>query len=72
MSAIVLLFDHGQSFSEKRGVTRPIIARAAQSAVALVIASIPLQAAGIPAAPVGLLVNGVSDPLAIDRDTTQV
>ena len=40
-------------------------------ALALVIASIALEAFGKPAAPVGLLVNGVSDPLAIDRDATR-
>ena len=36
--------------------------------LALVIASIAFGAFGKPAAPVGLLVNGVSNPLAIDRD----
>lgn len=40
-------------------------------ALALVMASIALEASGKPAAPVGLLVNGVSNPLAIDRDATR-
>jgi alpha-L-rhamnosidase len=39
--------------------------------LALVIASIAFGAAGKPSAPGGLLVNGVSNPLAIDRDATR-
>jgi alpha-L-rhamnosidase len=38
-----------------------------QSALALLVASAALCVAGQPSAPVGLLVNGVSNPLAIDR-----
>ena len=52
-------------------ITRRTFAQAMQPALAAVIASIALQAAGEPAAPVGLLVNGVSNPLAIDRDTAR-
>ena len=37
----------------------------------LVIALFALEVFGKPAAPVGLLVNGVSEPLAIDRDATR-
>ncbi len=37
----------------------------------LIIASIAFEAPGKPAAPVGLLVNGVSDPLAVDRNATR-
>jgi len=37
----------------------------------LVIASFTLGAVGQPVAPVGLLVNGVSQPLVIERDTTR-
>src|ERR1051326_2392249 len=37
----------------------------------IVIASITFDASGNSAAPVGLLVNGVSQPLAIDRDDTR-
>jgi alpha-L-rhamnosidase len=41
-----------------------------QAILALVMLS-TIAAAGKPPAPVGLLVNGVSNPLAIDRDTTR-
>ena len=37
----------------------------------LVIAAIALAASGQPSAPVGLLVNGVSNPLAIEREATR-
>ena len=40
-------------------------------ALALVIVSIALQGLGRSAAPFGTLVNGVGNPLAIDRDTTR-
>lgn len=39
--------------------------------LALVIVSLALAASGKPAAPADLLVNGVSNPLAIDRDMTR-
>src|SRR5512138_3289982 len=42
-----------------------------QSALLLLLASITLQAFGRPAPPVGLLVNGVSNPLAIDREAAR-
>ncbi|MGH7952572.1 MAG: family 78 glycoside hydrolase catalytic domain, partial [Limisphaerales bacterium] len=44
---------------------------AAKPALALAIASIAFGASGKPAAPTGLLVNGVSNPLAINRDATR-
>jgi alpha-L-rhamnosidase len=44
---------------------------ARQSIFTLVIASSIFGASGKPSAPVGLLVNGVSNPLAIDRDATR-
>jgi alpha-L-rhamnosidase len=40
-------------------------------ALMLLVASIALEASGRPVAPVGLLVNGVSNPPAIDRDATR-
>jgi alpha-L-rhamnosidase len=48
-----------------------IFAVAAQPVLALIIASIAFGASGRPSAPAGLLVNGVSNPLAIDRDATR-
>ncbi len=42
-----------------------------QLVLTVVIASTVFDASGKPAAPVGLLVNGVSRPLAIDRDATR-
>jgi alpha-L-rhamnosidase len=42
-----------------------------QSALPIFLASITLQVFGRPAAPVGLLVNGVGHPLAIDQDTAR-
>ena len=39
--------------------------------LALLVTSMALQALGKPVAPAGLLVNGVSNPLAIDRDPTR-
>jgi alpha-L-rhamnosidase len=39
--------------------------------LALIIISIALKTFGHPSAPVGLLVNGVNAPLAIDRDATR-
>lgn len=42
-----------------------------QLALSLLAASIALEGFGEPAAPVGLLVNGVTQPLAIDRDVTR-
>ena len=48
-----------------------IIAAARQPFLTLAIASIAFGAAGKPGAPTGLLVNGVSNPLVIDRDTTR-
>ena len=42
-----------------------------QSALALFAASAALCVAGEPSAPVGLLVNGVRNPLAIDRDAAR-
>jgi alpha-L-rhamnosidase len=42
-----------------------------QSALPILLVSITLQALGQPTAPTGLLVNGVSNSLAIDRDTTR-
>jgi alpha-L-rhamnosidase len=41
------------------------------SACLILVASITLVASGKPIAPVGLLVNGVSNPLAIERDATR-
>jgi alpha-L-rhamnosidase len=46
-------------------------AKALRTALTLVIASIAFEASGKPPAPVKLLVNGVSNPLAIDRDATR-
>jgi alpha-L-rhamnosidase len=37
----------------------------------LLIMAVAFAVSGAPSAPVGLLVNGVSNPLAIDRDTTR-
>jgi alpha-L-rhamnosidase len=48
-----------------------IFAIITQPVLILSIASIAFAAAGQPSAPAGLLVNGVSNPLAIDRDTTR-
>ena len=48
-----------------------IFANAMQFALVFIVASITLEASGQPTAPVGLLVNGVSNPLAIDRDATR-
>ena len=48
-----------------------IFAIAMQAVLTLIIASIALEAHGKPDAPVGLLVNGVSNPLAIDRDAAR-
>ncbi len=48
-----------------------IFSVATHSVFLLVFAFIAIKADGQPAAPVGLLVNGVSNPLAIDRDTTR-
>src|SRR5580700_10990017 len=42
-----------------------------RAVLALALASIALVASGRPAAPAGLLVNGVSNPLAIDREATR-
>ncbi len=44
---------------------------ATQPVLTLIIASIAFGASSRPSAPVGLLVNGVSEPLAIDRDATR-
>jgi alpha-L-rhamnosidase len=49
-----------------------IFANAMQIALALVVVSIALNVSGEPSAPAGLLVNGVSSPLAIDRDATRL
>ena len=46
-------------------------AKVHKSALAIFLAVIALGASGEPSAPVGLLVNGVSSPLAIDRDVTR-
>jgi alpha-L-rhamnosidase len=48
-----------------------ILAMAARPALASAIALVAPDAPGQPSAPVRLLVNGVSQPLAIDRDTTR-
>ena len=48
-----------------------IFANAMQFALVFIVASITLEASGQPTAPVWLLVNGVSNPLAIDRDATR-
>jgi alpha-L-rhamnosidase len=48
-----------------------ISTRLGQSVLTLVVAFMTFGAFGRPSAPVGLLVNGVSKPLAIDRDTTR-
>jgi alpha-L-rhamnosidase len=42
-----------------------------QSALPILLASFALQVLGRPAAPVGLLVNGVSRPLVIERDAAR-
>jgi alpha-L-rhamnosidase len=47
------------------------LAMAIQPILTLVLASVVLGAAARPSAPAGLLVNGVSTPLAIDRDATR-
>jgi alpha-L-rhamnosidase len=47
------------------------ISLAIKLVIALAIASISQEAFGRPVAPARLLVNGVSNPLAIDRDTTR-
>ena len=47
------------------------ISRAVGSALVLFTVSMAFAAFGKPAAPAGLLVNGVSNPLAIDRDATR-
>jgi hypothetical protein len=56
---------------EAYGLTHSAFARAARSVLAVALASITLGALAEPAAPVELLVNGVSSPLAIDRDTAR-
>jgi alpha-L-rhamnosidase len=48
-----------------------VLVQTVKFALALILASPALPAFGQPSAPVGLLVNGVRDPLAIDRDTTR-
>jgi alpha-L-rhamnosidase len=48
-----------------------IFTTALKAILALGIPLIALEAPGKPSAPVGLLVNGVSNPLPIDRDTTR-
>ncbi len=48
-----------------------ITTRAMRCVFVLVIALFAPEVFGKPAAPVGLLVNGVSNPLAIDRDATR-
>ena len=45
-----------------------IISITIKSVLALVVALISLEALGKPSTPAGLLVNGVSQPLAVDRD----
>jgi alpha-L-rhamnosidase len=52
-------------------LTRGAFAWAARSLLAAMTALVTLEAPAKPAAPVGLLVNGVSNPLAIDRDTAR-
>ena len=47
------------------------LARAMRPLLTLCIASIALETLAGPSAPVGLLVNGVSSPLAIDRGATR-
>jgi alpha-L-rhamnosidase len=42
-----------------------------QHTLAIAIAIVAFEASATPSAPTGLLVNGVSTPLAIDRDTTR-
>ncbi len=42
-----------------------------QPVLTLILASIAFAASGRPSAPAGLLVNGVSNPLAIDRNATR-
>ena len=51
--------------------SRKFFVVARKSALALVIISVGFRAFGKPSAPGGLLVNGVRQPLAIDRDTTR-
>jgi hypothetical protein len=41
------------------------------SRLAIIIASMAFEAPGAPSGPAGLFVNGVSNPLAIDRDTAR-
>src|SRR5580698_6167047 len=48
-----------------------IFAMAMLSALVSAGASVAFGASSMAPAPVGLLVNGVSEPLAIDRDTTR-
>ncbi len=47
------------------------LAKAQKSALVLFLVVITLGASGKPSSPVSLLVNGVSNPLAIDRDATR-
>jgi alpha-L-rhamnosidase len=46
-------------------------AKTRKAALALFLTVLALGASGKPSAPAGLLVNGVSNPLAIDRDATR-
>ena len=61
----------GECRSGAHRLTHPAFACARRAFLAVIIALISLPAPGMPAAPVGLLVNGVANPLAIDRDTAR-
>jgi alpha-L-rhamnosidase len=66
LSLVLVQTDkNGSSFALK------IFAHAAQPVLTLIIASFALGASGKPSSPEGLLVNGVSNPLAVDRDSAR-
>jgi alpha-L-rhamnosidase len=52
-------------------IAKGAFARAMQPGLGIVMALVALQTAGRPTAPIGLIVNGMSNPLAIDRDTVR-
>src|SRR5580693_989441 len=69
-----MLKELNQTNTHTKGINDTVssrISRAAGKVAPLLIMLVTLAASGKPSAPVGLLVNGASDPLAIDRDTTR-
>ena len=70
----IMLKELNQTNTHTKGINDTVssrISRAAGKVAPLLIMLVTLAASGKPSAPVGLLVNGASDPLAIDRDTTR-